>query len=168
MSDETARRLMEACEGSTETRIIFLPLLQGLRLQEATLVDSLNGRIKVYGKGGKIRYVPTHPEIERLKNVILEVQPKTKATLRTAFKRVQKRVQAKDIEGKTATPHSLRHTYSTHLTKRRVAKDYRMALMGHSRGTDGIYSDIPWEYLVEAENEVDYYDGQPVQLELGL
>lgn len=166
VSDETARRLIEAARGSYETRIVRLPLFGGLRLLESTLVDSWTDRMKVHGKGAKLRYVPVHPMIEEVKGLILEKQPPSKASLRTAFIRVRDRVGAKDIDGKPATPHSLRHTFSTHLTEKRVPGDYIDEAMGHERGTRGIYSKIPWMFVVETVLVVDYFTGEPVQLSL--
>lgn len=174
VSDETARRFLEAARTSAEVRIVRLPLFQGLRLQEATLVDSWTEKMKVMGKGGKIRVLPVHPEVDRYKALILERQPASKSTLRTAFIRLQKRLDAKDLDGLPATPHSLRHTYSTHLTGKRVNPDHLDELMGHSRGTRGVYSQIPFEFLKEAGEMVDYspirlydyYASEPVQTEL--
>lgn len=168
VSDETARRLIEAARTSSEVRIVRLPLFMGLRLQESTLVDGWTDRMKVMGKGGKIRHVPVHPEVERSKSLILESQPKTKSTLRSAFVRLQARVHAVDVDGKPATPHSLRHTFSTHLTEKRVPGDYIDVAMGHSRGTRGVYSRIPFEFVVETVLTVDYYTGEPVQLGFDL
>lgn len=166
ISDETARRLLEAARGSSETRIIYLPLFAGLRLQESTLVEGWGDRIKVFGKGAKIRHVPVHPELDRLKSLILERQPGHKATLRQAMKRLVERVNARDLDGEMVTPHSLRHSFATMLSRNRVPEDIRKEIMGHSRGTDGIYARIPSEYLVEPVSEVDYYSGEPVQLSL--
>lgn len=166
VSDETARRLIEAARTPSEVRIVRLPLFEGLRLQEATLVDGWTDRMKVMGKGGKVRYVPVHPMVEEVKDLILGTQPKSKSTLRSAFIRLQERTGALDVDGLKAPPHSLRHTFSTHLTEKKTLGDYIDEAMGHSRGTRGVYSRIPWEFIVETVLTVDYYTGEPVQLSL--
>lgn len=166
VSDETARRLIEEAQGSTAVRIVYLPLFQGLRLQEATSLDGWTDRMKVQGKGGKLRVLPVHPVIQEVKDLILSFQPASKSTLRSAFIRLQEKLDARDVDGKPATPHSLRHTFSCHLTEKRVNPDYIDEAMGHSRGTRGVYSRIPFEYLTETIEKVDYYSDEPVQLAL--
>jgi integrase/recombinase XerD len=146
-SDEDCRRLIATLERPLLRGCFTLIYAYGLRITEAvilpiTAVDSHQMRLRVIGKGNKERILPlTESILQMLRDVwkthrsprwlfpsrrLLTHLPD--ATARAAF------LQARDQCGFDAhfRPHSLRHSFATHLLQRGVDIRIIQILLGHA------------------------------------
>lgn len=143
----------------------------GLRISEATNlkvteIDSQRMVIHVHGKGGKDRLVPLpDPILIPLREYWLiqrarpwlfpgrnSKDPLNNNNIRQALKAV---VKEKGLT-KHVTPHSLRHSYATHLLENRVDLRVIQALLGHtSPKTTSLYTRLTPQILANVQKTVN-------------
>ena len=141
---------------------VILELLYstGIRVHEVTTldvsdVDFVNEEIKVLGKGGKERIVPTGGKamellrgyIKRLKGesvtgILFINQRKGRLTPRAIELMIRKYAVKAGID-KKVTPHTLRHSFATHLLDRGADLRSVQELLGHANlSTTQIYTHL--------------------------
>ncbi len=146
--------------------------LTSLKLENVSLEESL---VKVMGKGSKERIVPLNDiATEYMSKYIKEVRPcmlkKEQTdyiflnnhgkvlTRQAVFKMIKKR--AEDIKlGKEISPHTLRHSFATHLLQNGADIRFIQELLGHSDvSTTEIYTHIANETLKRDYDEFNPRD----------
>lgn len=150
---DKVRSILAAAEGSLEVRVTHLPAFAGTRIEEAASVgDShwVDGWLRFRGKGGKLREVPVHPRLERVRFIILARPFPHKASLQKAKERIERKV------GFSFVTHQLRKSFSTALHDGRVSDLCRKDLLGHSTGLDGVYTLVSRREKQEAIAKVPY------------
>jgi integrase/recombinase XerD len=146
-SDEDCRRLIATLERPLLRGCFTLIYAYGLRITEAvilpiTAVDSQQMRLRVIGKGNKERILPLTEAILQMLREVWKTHRSPRwlfpsrrllthlpdATARAAF------LQARDQCGFDAhfRPHSLRHSFATHLLQRGVDIRIIQILLGHA------------------------------------
>lgn len=149
------RAIMEALY-STGSRVSELV---GLSIQD---VDFIGGVVKVYGKGKKERLAPIGDKALRILRDYLDKRALTKTTQSTPLftnraggrltDRSVRRILDKYIR-RTAirehiSPHSLRHSFATHLLNRGADLRSVQELLGHANlSTTQIYTHVTTEHL---------------------
>lgn len=141
--------------------IIRCYLYTGVRLAElATLekdnIDLESMKMRVWGKGGRERVVPIHPEIagdlaEALKQ-IGPIFPSRRGGALTAegISEMFRRFVQGEL-GIEATAHKLRHTFATRLLKQGADLRKIQRLLGHAKlDTTAIYTDVDDDDLAGA------------------
>lgn len=109
-------------------RVFYLGLYAGLRVTEASLVEGWEGGVlSVKGKGGKLREVPVHAEIEQRKDLILSSTAK-RDNLKHSVRGLS------FASGIPFTSHTFRRTFGVRLSELGVSRDVIAALLGHRGG----------------------------------
>ncbi len=140
----------------------------GLRISEAlslnyTDINDNDDVIKIKGKGNKERIVPILPIIKEKINDYLKIAPFNFRTHDPLFRgsrgaRLTARVAERDIETarnyiglpKTTTPHSLRHSFATHLLANGTDLRTIQELLGHSSlSTTQLYTKVDMGQIIE-------------------
>jgi integrase/recombinase XerD len=161
LTEDEARRMLEAASGARERRVIFLALCAGLRSAELRGLQGRNlqraGAVWVsadIAKGGRERYVPITVDLVPVVNEIRShVDPyeyvlpamringppcshdpldcRWHPSSACALKGLVARVAARAGTGIHVTPHTLRHAYAEHIAR---GTDVRIAqqLLGHA------------------------------------
>lgn len=171
ISMPNAYRLLAHVETSIQTRVAYLGLYAGLRIEESTNVTDatwLPDRLVIMGKGQKKRSVPVHPELAKARDLILARPPSSKTSAGVIFGRLRDRLDLRDVEGEPATPHSLRRTFATTLYAEGVPWERVQKLLGHDLGVTDDYVQMAFEALDEDVQKVEYRSGEPVQLSLDI
>ena len=167
-----AYRLLKHSTSPIQARVSYLHLYAGMRIAESTDVDETNwleDRFIVWGKGNKKRIVPVHPELARVRNLILSKPPASKTSAGVIFGRLIRELDIRDVEGEIATPHSLRRTFSTVAYANGGLWELVETLLGHETGvTGGHYVDFQFQALDGTVRKVEYPSGEPVQLRLEI
>ena len=164
-----AHRLLAQPMSPIVTRVVYLGLYAGCRIEESTNMEWHNWRsdgLYFEGKGGKRRKVPIHPELERVKEIILSRKPASKTSAGVLFGRLRDKLDLRDVEGSRATPHSLRRTFSTALYAVKTPWEVVGTLLGHDIGTTDSYVQIGEDVMREAVEKVEYLGAEGVQLQL--
>lgn len=172
IDDMIAHIDMSKPEGHRNRAIIEMLYGSGLRVSELTELRLSNlyrqeGYMRIIGKGNKQRLVPISPEADKQLSYWLEdrnkldIKPEatdivflnhygrqlTRAMIFTIVKRL---AQAADIR-KTISPHTLRHSFATHLLQNGADLRIIQQLLGHeSIVTTEIYTHINIHDLREA------------------
>lgn len=172
IDDMIAHVDMSKPEGHRNRAIIEMLYGSGLRVSELTELRLSNlyrqeGYMRIIGKGNKQRLVPISPEADKQLGYWLEdrnkldIKPEatdivflnhygrqlTRAMIFTIVKRL---AQAADIR-KTISPHTLRHSFATHLLQNGADLRIIQQLLGHeSIVTTEIYTHINIHDLREA------------------
>ena len=172
IDDMIAHIDMSKPEGHRNRAIIEMLYGSGLRVSELTELRLSNlyrheGYMRIIGKGNKQRLVPISPEADKQLGYWLEdrnkldIKPEatdivflnhygrqlTRAMIFTIVKRL---AQAADIR-KTISPHTLRHSFATHLLQNGADLRIIQQLLGHeSIVTTEIYTHINIHDLREA------------------
>ena len=146
--------------------------LVGLKLEDMSLDDSL---IKVMGKGRKMRVVPLNDiTTDYMKGYIENIRPsmlkKTQTdyiflnnhgkpiTRQAVFKMIKSRAESVGIK-KNISPHTLRHSFATHMLQNGADIRFIQELLGHSDvATTEIYTHIANETLKKDYNEYNPRD----------
>ncbi len=146
--------------------------LTSLKLENIILEESL---VKVMGKGSKERIVPLNDvATEYLEKYIKEVRPKmlkgvaTDAlflnnhgrglTRQAVFKMIKSRAEQIDLK-KSISPHTLRHSFATHLLQNGADIRFIQELLGHADlGTTEIYTHVANETLKRDYDEFNPRD----------
>ena len=180
VSVEVAKEMIEQAEtnlekpvwvGARDAAVLSLLYGAGLRISEALALTGadakLPARLRVTGKGGKVRIVPILPAIADAVADYAKHCPfllgKTDALFRgekggpLSPRIVQARVQLLRGElglPKTATPHALRHSFATHLLANGADLRAIQTLLGHaSLSTTQIYTGVDGARLKAVHRE---------------
>lgn len=156
--------------GLRDRAILELIYATGLRVSEAASLtladlDLERGLVICRGKGGKQRFIPVGRSALKFVREYLKVRPELsgeRATPKLFVKKngeamtrqdiwqlVRKYARLQDLEG--VSPHSLRHSFATHLMQRGADSRSVQTLLGHSDlGTTQIYTHITNRHLRDA------------------
>tara|TARA_B100001059_G_C17830155_1_gene584099 strand:+ start:2955 stop:3896 length:942 start_codon:yes stop_codon:yes gene_type:complete len=134
--------------GVRDKTLFTLIYAAGLRLSEALQLNKSHVKdvdnIRITGKGGKVRSIPLIESakiaIDKLLNVNPDQEMNSPLFIGLKGKRLSSRQVQKTIEEvrnklslpKTVTPHSLRHSFATHLLEKGVDLRTLQELLGHS------------------------------------
>lgn len=161
-------------QGQRDHALLLFLYNSGARASEAAGVkvadleggEQRGGIVKLYGKGGKIRFCPLWPRtMAALAPLMANRQPDAKLFLNrygaplTRFgihtlversaERASKKVPA--MAGKRVSPHTIRHTTATHLLRAGVDINTIRAWLGHvSIDTTNVYADVDLEMKAKA------------------
>lgn len=174
LEEDEVEALLEAPVGDTaearrDRAMLELMYASGMRVSELVAldlddVDLEEHYVRCFGKGAKERLVPIHPEASAVVGDYLEHgRPQLKSRYsgkavflnargsrltRQGFWSILKRLAAvAGIEGKI-TPHTLRHSYATHLLRGGAPLRHVQELLGHSNiATTQVYTHLTTEYV---------------------
>lgn len=152
LSLPSVHKLLAACKRPVEYRLIYLGLYAGTRVSESARVgadDWVEDRIHILGKGRKWREVPVHPELVRVRDVIL-----SKAYSDQTLKHVATAMS--ETLSIDFSSHDLRHTFSRTLRDMRVDRFILGALLGHAPSTTEIYAEVTFPEMQEALFKLNY------------
>lgn len=173
LDEDEILRLLASPDTDREKDVRFKAMLElayaaGLRVSEITglgleSLDFTVGFVRVLGKGGKERLVPVGKKaIYYLKKYQEQRQsrwPQAKTFFvnargcplsRTTFWRQLKKYLIKTRIAKPVTPHTLRHSFATHLLKHGADLRAVQEMLGHaSIATTQIYTHVEKEHLKE-------------------
>lgn len=164
--------LLKATEGPSSQDLCNKAILEllyacGLRVSELcglNIADIGESAIRVKGKGGKERLIPIHPQAvkaidaylhtrgdEKQDNLPLFVSKSKKRLSRFAvWKRIKEMAKKAHIT-KTISPHTLRHSFATHLLEGGADLRIIQELLGHSHiDTTDLYTHISLKHIEEA------------------
>ncbi len=175
LSIEEIERLLAASKGTTplhcrNTAMIELLYGSGLRISELLdlRLDALHvnqGFINVTGKGGKERIVPIGTEAAKALKVYLESGREALSKARTpfvflnrlgrpigrvGFYKIIKSLAVDAGIDKDVSPHTLRHSFATHLIEAGVEIRYVQEMLGHEHvATTEIYTHLSRSTLID-------------------
>ncbi|HEX8459662.1 MAG TPA: site-specific tyrosine recombinase XerD, partial [Pyrinomonadaceae bacterium] len=175
LTEEEVTRLLNApdtnvYEGIRDRAMLELLYASGLRVSELTglVASDINferGLLTCHGKGSKQRYIPIGrsalywlEEYNRVRPSLLGkasckaffVRSGGRSLTRQHFTEILKRYCVK-LGLKDVSPHTLRHSFATHLMQRGADSRSVQALLGHSDlATTQIYTHLSKEHLREA------------------
>ncbi len=135
---------------------LYLLYYTGLRLQELINLkwENIDEKRKIIniknGKGGKDRVIFLHPEIIKKfqevrtgKNGLILLSSRGKKYSKKSIQEIVKQNAKKAGITKNTTPHTLRHSFATHLLEAGADIRYIQKLLGHSKlETTQIYTHI--------------------------
>jgi len=154
-------------EGLRDRAMLELLYATGLRVSEltgliATDINFERGLLTCHGKGSKQRYIPIGrsamfwlDEYRRARHLLLEgisvkaffVRVSGRPLTRHHFAEILKRYSVK-LGFKSVSPHTLRHSFATHLMQHGADSRSVQALLGHSDlATTQIYTHLSKEHL---------------------
>lgn len=167
---DESNELLDASHGATlsgrrDHAILELLYASGLRVAECCgldleELDRRHGTVRVLGKGGKERMVPVGDEALAAVEAYLSLRGEAggplfrnvrggRLTTRSVHNIVRRRAREAGID-RRVTPHTLRHTFATHLLG--AGADLRLIqeLLGHSRlSTTQRYTHVSPEHLMK-------------------
>ncbi len=166
LSREEVKRLINAADSEKEKLIIEFFYSTGVRVSEAVAVerqdiDKIRGLLRVRGKGDKDRYTIIPLDwLERYSKVWKKQKQRFLFAKKNntpygviAFERVVKRVAKKARLKKHVTPHTLRHSFATHLLERGENIRKIQKLLGHaSLATTQLYTDVSTKEIVKTQS----------------
>ncbi len=149
LSQEEAQQLVAAADRPWTRCLVILLLTTGMRRSEAVAialedVDLQNGQLLVHGKGSKERTVPlTGQAIGAIRHYLkhrkktncqrLFVSQTGESIQGRIVNRILNRVVKKaGLKGRGITPHTMRHTFATHLIRNGTDIRTVQELLGHS------------------------------------
>ncbi len=149
LSQEEAQQLVAAADRPWTRCLVILLLTTGMRRSEAVAItlediDLENGQLLVHGKGSKERTVPLTQEAIGAIRHYLTHRKKTdcqRLFVSQTGEAIQGRVvnqmldrvlQKAELVGRGITPHTLRHTFATHLIRNGTDIRTVQELLGHS------------------------------------
>jgi site-specific recombinase XerD len=150
LSEEQAKRLLDAAHTPWHRAMIALLLFAGLRRTEATAItledlDLDRGQLMVRGKGAKQRVVPLTPLVTQAIRDYLSCRPATDSDHlfvsrvggrpfagRVVNRMLNRVLQDARLDEQSVTPHKLRHTFATHLIRNGVDVRTVQELLGHA------------------------------------
>ncbi len=166
LSENEVFAMIKACDNELDKTLIALTYACGLRVSELTNLKISNlfldyGYLRCIGKGEKERVVPIYPEAITLvreylnqrkqnvnKSVYLFINSKgNQVTRQYVYTLVKKLVRGLNLP-ENITPHSLRHTFATHLLDNGADLRSIQELLGHSDiSTTQIYTHVQTKKL---------------------
>jgi integrase/recombinase XerD len=171
LTSEEVTRLLNSVSGSDNLSIRNRAMLEllyatGLRVSELislkfSNVDIEECFVKIFGKGNKERLVPFGQKAQLYLKRYLRVRKNTKSEFifltrlnkpisRIEFWRQLKQIAIKAGIMKNITPHTLRHSFATHLLTGGADIRFVQEMLGHSSiSTTQIYTHISQERLKE-------------------
>ena len=181
LSPEEVARLLEAARTPKYKAALAVAYGAGLRISEIVSlkvsdIDSKRMLIRVeLGKGRKDRYAMLSPHLlELLRNWWPVLRPKgylfpgqdriNPLTTRHLHRICVEAARAAGIT-KRVSPHSLRHSFATHLLERKVDIRVIQALLGHSKlDTTAIYTRVATKTIQEVTSPLEYLIARPGDL----
>ena len=174
--------LLAGCSSLKQQALLTTLYSTGLRLREATQlvpsdIDSQSMRILVReAKGGRQRYVMLSPTLLRILRAYFKQYRPTRWLFyghskevpihdRTVQRLVDQAANKAEL-GKRVTPHTLRHTFATHLLEQGTNVRYIQELLGHRHfKTTMIYTHVRPQALSEVQSPLDYLGvaGTPIE-----
>lgn len=147
--------LKAACRRSLEYRVVYYGLYLGTRIGESASISGEmwhdDGMIRFRGeKNGRIRTLPVHPELLRVKYRLLESPPTDQSTLQRVKRRLAKRERVPFVAGQ------LRKRFATSLYDSDVPDEVVKCLMGHKGDVTRVYAQIPEKKLRAAIDSLRY------------
>ncbi|MGM0441881.1 MAG: site-specific tyrosine recombinase XerD [Elusimicrobiota bacterium] len=159
LTEHETENLIQAAGNTRDRLILELLYATGMRVTELinlklSDVDLNRGWIKIMGKGKKQRFVPIDKRmVKKIKNFVgeNELKPKhylfskrgSKPLKRETIWKIVKKISQKTGIKKTVTPHTLRHTFATHLLEHGADLRSIQVLLGHSSiDTTQIYTHV--------------------------
>jgi len=168
LSKEEVKKLIDSAETKKSRLIMSLLYSSGLRVSEAVnlKVQDINFEEKTgwvrKGKGSKDRmFIISEHLCKQLKDYLKKrnntyVFSKDKPLTTRNIQKIIKNVREKSEINKKITPHTLRHSFATHLLE--AGNDIRkiQVLLGHaSISTTQLYTHVSSEELKKIENPLD-------------
>jgi integrase/recombinase XerD len=178
LAQEDALRLVEALENPKHRALLMLLYSAGLRVSEAVRLrpeDLDPGRMLIHvrgGKGRKDRYtLLSERALAALRAYAAEYQPNIwlfpgsrpsrHLDVRTAQRIVENARARAGVIGR-ASPHTLRHSFATHLLEAGTDLRYIQELLGHaSTRTTEIYTHVSKRDLARIRSPLDFTDPNP-------
>ena len=171
LSQEEVLHIIRVTQNLKHRAIIALIYSCGLRISELInleLIDFHTDRKQLFiknGKGRKDRYVSLADSFMPLlsnyynsykpKRYFVEGKESGKYSAQSVRQLLKRSTQKAQIN-KTVTPHTLRHSYATHLLENGVDIRYIQSLLGHSRPeTTMIYTHVKRKDLMSIQNPLD-------------
>jgi integrase/recombinase XerD len=171
LAQEEVLRIITSTKNLKHKAILALIYSCGLRISELINLELSNFHIErkqlivINGKGRKDRYVSLAESfIPLLTSYYLSYKPKfyfvegyngNKYSTESVRQFLKKSCEMADIK-KKVTPHTLRHSYATHLLENGVDIRYIQSLLGHAKPeTTMIYTHIKRKDLMEIQNPLD-------------
>ncbi len=173
LSPEEVRQLLSAPVNLKHRTILTTCYATGLRVAEVAAlriedIDSQRMVVRVYrGKGKKDRYVPLSKfHLELLREYWRAYRPRTclfpggmpdhPITTRSIIRICRSAVEASGLDKKNTTPHTLRHSYATHLLEAGIDIRTIQVLLGHaSLGTTSRYTRVATNKLLNTKSPFD-------------
>jgi len=175
LSQEEVERLLDVRVGSAldqrDRALLELTYSTGLRVSEACRltieqVDFERRLVRVRGKGNKERIVPFGTKaaiamrlyldegrpllLKRTRPAVLFLNNRGGGLSRVGFWKILKKRAAEAGLPSTVTPHTLRHSFATHLIEGGADLRAVQELLGHSSiATTQIYTKLDMDYLLE-------------------
>lgn len=161
----------EAWIGARDAAVLSLLYGAGLRISEALALTGADSpapeRLRVKGKGGKVRIVPLLPIVREAIDAYAAICPYTPSKTSALFRGVRGgALSPRIIQGlvqklrgalglpDTATPHALRHAFATHLLAGGGDLRSIQSLLGHaSLSTTQVYTGVDSARLREVHAE---------------
>ncbi|MEP2671575.1 MAG: tyrosine-type recombinase/integrase [Cyclobacteriaceae bacterium] len=177
LSVEEMQQLLDAATNLKHKTILTLIYSSGLRRQEMLnlkICDILSDRMQIRvenAKGNKDRYtVLSVKALELLRLYFKEYRPKKwlfegpdgGPYSASSVKKIVHLASKKAKIGKNVTPHTLRHSFATHLLENNVDLRYIQSLLGHnSSKTTEMYTHISTRYTRNIQSPLDVMNNQP-------
>lgn len=138
---EKVRILLDACQRPLEYRVIYLPSYAGTRIGESAAVAGPmwgeDGFLQFRGeKNFAVRRVPIHPDLERVKWLILASPPPYPTTLQRVKRRLEKRV------GFNFVAQQLRKSFASSLYDCDVPDEVVGCMLGHTGSVTRVYAPV--------------------------
>lgn len=176
LSRAEAEKLIAITENLKYKALLMLLYCSGLRLNECVCLKPVHiesGRMKVRveeGKGKKDRYtLLSQRTLQTLRDYFLMYKPKVWLFEGKDHKQYGRRMVAHIVTvaarkaklGKTVSPHTLRHSFATHLMETGIALPIIQQLLGHSNlKTTAVYLHVS-QFTID--NIKSPFDEMPVQ-----
>lgn len=165
LSNQDINTLLRLCRTAREHRLLYLGLYAGLRVGESATVNEdswYDDRLRIIGKGSKLREIPVHPELARVRDVILSApaskRPEHQRGWNNGHNAMQecRRKMIKRTGVAYFVTHQLRRTFATTLYEADVPFEVVAALLGHAGNVTSLYAPVSWRKEVEAIERLSY------------
>ncbi len=160
---------MTTLEARRDEAMLELLYASGMRASELVSlnlgdVDVEGGYVRCFGKGNKERLIPIHPQaVQAIKEYLAETRPQllcsntesalflnrsgTRLTRQGLWQKLKNYAESAGL-GKVVTPHTLRHSFATHMLSGGADLRSVQELLGHTNiSTTQIYTHLTSEHL---------------------